>query len=119
MEFYKQLARWQQQLRGETTDQAEVIDIIEKHERSVQSEALRARAGVPEEVWSSQLQALRQCNGLLCFTDYARASRIRKAGCQSPVHERAAAGTAHVEWWNADSVNLFKWHVDQARPAGA
>ena len=52
------LRGWQHQLRQETTDQAEAIYLIEHDRRAALSEAERARAGVPEEVRSSQAQAL-------------------------------------------------------------
>ena len=113
-----------QQLRDETADQAEVIDLLERDERAAQSEAARSRDGVPEEVWSSQSQALRQCKDLSQDCAERTGYALLKAQSRLPVHPAAASTMprsiapvlAGEPWWHEGPHrhNLFKWHAVQA-----
>ena len=110
-----------QQLRDETADQAEVIDLLERDERAAQSEAARSRDGVPEEVWSSQSQALRQCKDLSQDCAERTGYALLKAQSRLPVQPAAASTMprsiapelAGEQWWHEGPHrhNLFKWHA--------
>ena len=122
-----ELRGWQHHLRQEMAGQAEVMNLIESDSRAAHGEAARARAGVPEDVWASQAQALRQ------FKDQSLAARTGELATKrqsrlspvahSPPHMPEAAGVRPSgEWWRAEGPhcdNLFKWHAVKARAQSA
>ena len=122
------LRGWQQQLRNETGDQADVMDLIEEDGRAAQREAVRARTGVPEEVLASQAQAFRQCKELAQDRAERTGRALSKTLSRLP-EQPAPAGTlppavapklAGAQWWHEGPHvhNLFKWHSVQIQAGG-
>ena len=113
----------QHQVRHEVADQAEVIGLLERCEDDGQQEAARAREGVPLEVWTSQMQAMRDCKDRAERTDRAL-SKTQSRLSPALVPQRTIADSVlpatneAAKWWLAEgpqACNLFKWHVVQAQ----